>query len=130
LFRWLRTAKQKQIHHEGHKEHEEKQAKCLKKFVFWRGWLEAEKTFCESIQLLNKNSLWIRFVDSVSAEAKSNRLTQRNREMEKQSGWHELSPHPNPLPASQGEGAKLSAARSDSTPPKALRKGNKTFEKV
>jgi hypothetical protein len=38
----------------------------LKKFVFLRGWLEAEERFCDCIQLLNKNSLWIRFVKAVS----------------------------------------------------------------
>jgi hypothetical protein len=33
----------------------------LRKFVFWRTELEAERLLCECIQLLNKNSLWIRF---------------------------------------------------------------------
>jgi hypothetical protein len=35
----------------------------LRKFVFWRGGLEAGTGLYEGIQLLNKNSLWIRFVN-------------------------------------------------------------------
>jgi hypothetical protein len=34
---------------------------CLKKFVFWRGGLEAGKRFCDCIASFDKNSLWIRF---------------------------------------------------------------------
>jgi hypothetical protein len=40
---------------------------CLKSLFSGRGGLETKKVFYESIALLNKNSLWIRFVWSISA---------------------------------------------------------------
>jgi hypothetical protein len=69
--------------------------KGLRKFVFWRECFEAEETFCESIPLLNKNSLWIWFVDSISAFSLNLR-------------WLRTAKDKSNLP--------LSAARSDSTP--------------
>jgi hypothetical protein len=39
----------------------------LRRFVFWRMWLEAGIAFCDYIRLLNKKTLWIRLELSISA---------------------------------------------------------------
>jgi hypothetical protein len=66
----------------------------LRKFVFWREYFEAEEMFCDCIQLLNKNSLWIWFVSAARSDS-------------------------TPLTAQVTQVA-VSAARSDSTPLTAL----------